>query len=55
MRDLTPNDPHDVPPFSLEGGGGFAFAPDSKELAFTENPRSRAGHLAPAPTSSPST
>jgi dipeptidyl aminopeptidase/acylaminoacyl peptidase len=36
-RDLTPNDPHDVPPFSLEGGGGFAFAPDSKELAFTEN------------------
>ena len=38
MRDLTPNDPHDVPPFSLEGGGcGCAFAPDSKELAFTEN------------------
>ena len=21
----------------MEGGGGFAFAPDSKELAFTEN------------------
>jgi dipeptidyl aminopeptidase/acylaminoacyl peptidase len=37
VRDLTPNDPHDVPPFSLEGGGGFAFSPDSKELAFTEN------------------
>jgi len=37
VRDLTPNDPHDVPPFSLGGGGGFAFAPDSKELAFTEN------------------
>ena len=37
MRDLTPNDPHDVPPFTLEGGGGFAIAPDSKELAFTEN------------------
>jgi dipeptidyl aminopeptidase/acylaminoacyl peptidase len=37
IRDLTPNDPHDVPPFSLSGGGGFAFAPDSKELAFTEN------------------
>ncbi len=38
MRDLTPNGPHDVPPFSLEGGGcGCAFAPDSKELAFTEN------------------
>ena len=37
IRDLTPNDPHDVPPFSLSGGGGFAFSPDSKELAFTEN------------------
>jgi dipeptidyl aminopeptidase/acylaminoacyl peptidase len=37
MRDLTPGDPHDVPPFSLGGGGGFAIAPDSKELAFTEN------------------
>ncbi len=38
IRDLTPNDPHDVPPFSIEGGGcGCAFAPDSKELAFTEN------------------
>ena len=37
IRDLTPNDTHDVPPFSLEGGGGFAIAPDSKELAFTEN------------------
>jgi dipeptidyl aminopeptidase/acylaminoacyl peptidase len=37
VRDLTPNDPHDVPPFSLEGGGGFDVAPDSKELAFTEN------------------
>ena len=37
VRDLTPNDGHDVPPFSMDGGGGFAFAPDSKELAFTEN------------------
>ena len=37
MRDLNPNDPHDVPPFSLEGGGGFSISPDSKELAFTEN------------------
>ena len=38
LRDLTPADPHDVPPFSLEGGGGFDISPDSKELAFTENP-----------------
>ena len=30
VRDLTPNDPHDVPPFSLEGGGGFDISPDSK-------------------------
>ena len=37
VRDLTPNDLHDVPPFSIEGGGGFAISPDSKELAFTEN------------------
>jgi dipeptidyl aminopeptidase/acylaminoacyl peptidase len=37
VRDLNPGDPRDVPPFSLEGGGGFAFSPDSKELAFTEN------------------
>ncbi len=37
MRDLNPNDAHDVPPFSLEGSGcGCDFAPDSKELAFTE-------------------
>ena len=37
VRDLTPNDPHDVPPFSIMGGGGFDISPDSKELAFTEN------------------
>jgi len=37
IRDLTPNDPHDVPPFSLSGGCGCAISPDSKELAFTEN------------------
>jgi dipeptidyl aminopeptidase/acylaminoacyl peptidase len=37
LRDLNPNDLHDVPPFSLEGGGGFSISPDSKELAFTEN------------------
>ncbi len=37
VRDLTPSEPHDVPPFSLDGGGcGCAFAPDSKELAYTE-------------------
>jgi dipeptidyl aminopeptidase/acylaminoacyl peptidase len=43
VRDLTPPvDPsqstHDVPPFSLGGDGGFSISPDSKELAFTENP-----------------
>ncbi len=39
IRDLTPGDTHDVPPFSLEGGGcGCDISPDSKELAFTENP-----------------
>ncbi|MGA8042551.1 MAG: S9 family peptidase, partial [Terracidiphilus sp.] len=39
MRDLTPANPHDVPPFSLEGGGcGCSFAPDSKELVYTDNP-----------------
>ncbi|MGA3080712.1 MAG: S9 family peptidase [Terracidiphilus sp.] len=39
VRDLNPSNPHDVPPFSLEGAGcGCAFAPDSKELAFTDNP-----------------
>jgi dipeptidyl aminopeptidase/acylaminoacyl peptidase len=38
MRDLNPSDPHDVPPFSLEGSScGCDFSPDSKELAFTEN------------------
>ena len=39
VRDLTPNDPRDVPPDypSVEQGCGCAFAPDSKELAFTEN------------------
>jgi len=38
LRDLTPGNPHDVPPFSLEGVGcGCAFSPDSKELAYTDN------------------
>jgi dipeptidyl aminopeptidase/acylaminoacyl peptidase len=38
-RDLTPNDPHDVPPeYPTEPlGCGCAISPDSKELAFTEN------------------
>ena len=37
MRDLNPGDVHNVPPFSLEGGGcGCAFSPDSTELAYTE-------------------
>ena len=35
-RDLNPGETHDVPPFSVEGGGGFDISPDSKELAFTE-------------------
>jgi dipeptidyl aminopeptidase/acylaminoacyl peptidase len=38
VRDLNPGDAHDLPPFSLSGGGGFSISPDSKELAFTENP-----------------
>jgi dipeptidyl aminopeptidase/acylaminoacyl peptidase len=39
IRDLMPNDPRDVPPDypSLDQGCGCAFAPDGKELAFTEN------------------
>jgi dipeptidyl aminopeptidase/acylaminoacyl peptidase len=39
VRDLTPNDPRDVPPDypSVAQGCGCAFAPDGKELAFTEN------------------
>ena len=36
-RDLTPADEHDVPPFSLGGPDGYAFSPDSKEIAFEEN------------------
>jgi dipeptidyl aminopeptidase/acylaminoacyl peptidase len=39
IRDLTPNDPHDVPRFSLSDSScGCDFSPDSKELAFTEDP-----------------
>jgi dipeptidyl aminopeptidase/acylaminoacyl peptidase len=36
-RDLTPDDEHDVPPFSLGGPDGYAFSPDGKEIAFEEN------------------
>jgi dipeptidyl aminopeptidase/acylaminoacyl peptidase len=39
VRDLNPYNPHDVPPFSLSiSGGQFAFSPDSKEIAFVDNP-----------------
>ncbi|HEX4286057.1 MAG TPA: S9 family peptidase [Terracidiphilus sp.] len=39
VRDLTPNDPHDVPPdYPTDPlGCGCAISPDSRELAFTEN------------------
>jgi len=39
LRDLTPNDPRDVPPdYPTDSlGCGCAFSPDGKELAFTEN------------------
>ena len=39
MRDLTPNDPHNVPPeYPTDPlGCGCAFSPNGKELAFTEN------------------
>jgi dipeptidyl aminopeptidase/acylaminoacyl peptidase len=36
-RDLNPGDTHDVPPFSLGGPDAYAFAPDSKEIAFEED------------------
>jgi dipeptidyl aminopeptidase/acylaminoacyl peptidase len=39
LRDLTPNDPNEVPPdYPTDSlGCGCAFSPDGKELAFTEN------------------
>jgi dipeptidyl aminopeptidase/acylaminoacyl peptidase len=37
LRDLNPGDTHDVPPFSLGGGGAYAISPDGRELAFEEN------------------
>jgi dipeptidyl aminopeptidase/acylaminoacyl peptidase len=36
-RDLNPGDPHDVPPFSLEGPRQYGFSPDGKEIAFEED------------------
>ncbi len=36
-RDLNPGDTHDIPPFSTGGADGYAFSPDSKEIAFEEN------------------
>ncbi|MDZ7372949.1 MAG: S9 family peptidase [candidate division KSB1 bacterium] len=36
VRDLTPG-PFDAPAFSLEGGRGYAFSPDGKELCFVSN------------------
>jgi dipeptidyl aminopeptidase/acylaminoacyl peptidase len=36
VHDLTPGD-HDAPTFSLGGPLGYAFSPDSKELAFVSN------------------
>jgi dipeptidyl aminopeptidase/acylaminoacyl peptidase len=36
LRDLTPG-PFDSPTFSLGGDRGFAFSPDSRELAFVSN------------------
>ena len=44
MRDLTPNDPHDVPPFSLDGGGGFAIRSRLEGTGLHREPRSRARH-----------
>ncbi len=35
-RDLTPG-AHDVPPFSLGGQDQYAFSPDGKEIAYTNN------------------
>jgi dipeptidyl aminopeptidase/acylaminoacyl peptidase len=40
VRDLTPRDDigdAEAPPFSLEGPVGYAWAPDSKEIAFVTN------------------
>ena len=46
LRDLTPNEAHDVPTdFPTDPvGGGCDISPDSKELAFTAESRPRPGH-----------
>ncbi len=36
-RDLNPGDPHEVPPFQLEGPRQYGFSPDGKEIAFEED------------------
>ena len=36
-RDLNAGDTHEVPPFSLGGPDPYAFSPDGKEIAYTEN------------------
>lgn len=36
VRDLTPGN-HDTPPFSLGGPDGYAFSPDSVQIAYVEN------------------
>jgi dipeptidyl aminopeptidase/acylaminoacyl peptidase len=36
-RDLNAGDARDIPPFSIGGADGYAFSPDSKEVAFEEN------------------
>jgi dipeptidyl aminopeptidase/acylaminoacyl peptidase len=36
-RDLTPGDPHDIPPFQIEGPDQYGFSPDGREIAFEEN------------------
>ena len=36
-RDLNAGDTREIPPFSIGGADGYAFSPDSKEIAFEEN------------------
>ena len=48
MRDLTPNDPHDVPPFSLEGWRRIRHCARLERAGLYGESRSSTGHLAPA-------